>query len=57
MCVVSDAEWTAVQERVAALTPERCPECGSTDILPTFLAPFEWECVGCFAVWSMNRDE
>lgn len=54
MCVlISDAEWTALQERVEAMRPRACPQCGSDEILLTFLAPHEWECWACLATWSM----
>lgn len=55
MCAVSDEAWTAVQERVRALLPVACPQCGSREVFPTFLAPHEWECLEpeCLAVWSM----
>lgn len=36
---------------------DRCRECGSRVVMPTLLAPGEWECwePDCYAVWTVDR--
>lgn len=55
MCVVMTAdEYAALQKRVRAAQPTRCPACGSSRIAPLFLDEQDcsWDCENCGAVFT-----
>jgi hypothetical protein len=60
---LSDDEWQsrmdrlhAAEERARANQPTRCPACGASAPVPTWLEPDQWECsdMNCLATWTMG---
>jgi len=48
----SERSYAEMIKETQARYPKACRACGSDQIQPTFLAPKEWDCSSCCAIWS-----